>query len=139
MGCFVRDIEIGGFPFAARTQAWFKRTGDIISGVLSKSWTFDRFQFPAGTWVRFYIGHRDGRVWDVTLGADQEVDGIPCKRGTAVLFKFYKRRPYIVACTLAIDHIVDGRPLSAGAWVELDRKGHLTNLRPPDWDNQRVN
>ena len=130
---FDRDVETEGFPFSAGTEAWFKRSGEIIIGVLSTPRSFGPFQFPAGTLVRFYTGHRDGRVSDVKLGADQEVQGLPCKGGTNVFFRFHKRQPYVSGATLAADHEIDGVVHPAGTWFERDRKGHLTGSRPPGW------
>jgi hypothetical protein len=88
---FERDTEIDGFPFAAHTDAWFKRNGDIIGGVLSRPATFQNLTFTAGTRVNFYSSHRDGRLGDVVLGEDQEVFGVPCKAGTFTQLRLHKR------------------------------------------------
>jgi hypothetical protein len=130
---FNRDVETEGFPFSAGTEAWFKRSGEIIGGVLSTPCAFGPFQFPVGTFVRFYYGHRDGRVSDVKLGADQDVQGLPCKGGTYVFFKFHKRQPYISGATLAADHEIDGVMHPAGTWFTRDRKGRLIESQSPEW------
>ena len=116
-----RDIEIEGFPFAGGTDAWFKRNGEIIRGVLLRACAFGQLELPAQTSVCFYKGHRDGRVSDARLGANQEVHGIPCKAGTAVFFNFYKHQPYLSAATLGADHEIDGVLYRAGTWFSLDR------------------
>jgi hypothetical protein len=128
---FTRDIDIEGFPFAMGTTGWFKRDGEIISGVLSRQCSFGTLQFPAGTLVRFYAGHVDGRVSDVKLGADQTIQGVYCKGGTNVLFTSFKRHTYLAAATLATDQEIDGVLQAADTWIALDRKGHLTDARAP--------
>lgn len=131
---FTRDLETESFPFAGGTEAWFKRTGEIIGGVLSRPCSFGQLEFPARSFVRFYSGHKDGRVSDVKLGADQDVQGVPCQAGTNVFFNFHKRQPYLSAATLASDHEIDGILYPAGTWFALDRHHHLTDSRPPGWD-----
>jgi hypothetical protein len=130
---FERDTEIDGFPFAAHTEAWFKRNGDILVGVLSRPCTFRRLTFTAGTTIRFYSSHRDGRLRDVTLGADQDVFGVPCKGGTYTQLRLHKGQPYLVAGTLARDHAFDGIMYPAGTWFSIERNGQLTDSRPPKW------
>jgi hypothetical protein len=130
---FHRDVETEGFPFSAGTEAWFKRGGDIISGVLSTPCSFGPFRFPAGTFVRFYSGHRDGRLSDVKLGADHDISGLPCKGGTNVFFDFHKRQAYLSSATLAAEHQIDGVMRPAGTWFARDRRGHVTDSRPPGW------
>jgi hypothetical protein len=130
---FERNTEIDGFPFAANTDAWFKRNGDILGGVLSRPCTFQNLTFTAGTTVGFYSSHRDGRLGDVVLGADQEVFEVPCKGGTFTQLRLHKGQPYLVAGTLASDHVFDGMVYPAGTWFSIDRKGHLTDSRPPNW------
>jgi hypothetical protein len=128
---FERDIEIDGFPFAAHTDAWFKRNGDIIGGVLSQTATFQNLTFTPGTKVTFYANHRDGRLGDVVLGEDQHVSSVPCKGGVLTQLRLHKGQPYLAAGTLARDHTFDGIVYPAGTWFSLDRKGHVTNFTPP--------
>jgi hypothetical protein len=130
---FDRDTEIDGFPFAANTDAWFKRNGDILGGVLSRPCTFQGLMLTAGTRVGFYSSYRDGRLGDVHLGADQDVFGVPCKGGTFTQLCLHKGQPYLSAGTLASDHAFDGTVYPAGTWFAVDRKGRLTDSRPPNW------
>lgn len=69
------------------------------------------------------------------LGADQVIQGLPCKGGTNVFFKFYKRQPYLSAATLAATRLMVSC-IREGRWVVLDRKGRLTDSRPPEWDRE---
>jgi hypothetical protein len=101
--------------------------------VISRPCSFGGFEFPAGTKVRFHADHRDGRVSDANLGADQSFQGVPCQGGTHVFFRFHKRQPYLSAATLAADHEFDGVMHLAETWFALDRKGRLESSRPPGW------
>jgi hypothetical protein len=127
---FERDVELDGFPCAAGTDAWFTRNGDVIQGVLSRIATFQNVTFAAGTKVRFYSSHRDGRLGDVVLGADQDLSGVPCKGGELTQLRLHKGQPYLAAGTLAREHAFDGVVYPAGTWVSIDRKGHLTGFHP---------
>jgi len=130
---FEQDSEINGFPFAAHTDGWFTRKGDILNGVLSRATTFQNLTFTAGTKVSFYSSHRDGRLGDVVLGADQELCGVPCRGGSYTQLRLHKGQPYLAAGTLARDHTFDGVEYPAGTWFSVDRKGHLEDSRSPEW------
>lgn len=122
---FTRDVDVDDFPCKGGTEALFKRNGEFCSGVLSRPHSFGALQFPAGTLVEFYNGRRDGRVQWVTLGADQDIQGVPCKAGTLTQFCFHKRQPYLVTGTLAADHDFNGVRQLAGTEFSIDRKQHL--------------
>src|SRR6266404_8944221 len=64
----------------------------------------------AGSFFRYYTA-RDQRLNDVKLGADQEVDGLPCLGGTKVWFHPNQR---VRSLHLASDHDVDGIPCASG-------------------------
>jgi hypothetical protein len=105
---FKRDVEVGGVPCRGG-EAWFSRKGDLIGATLSREWRFGMRRFGAGSFFRYYA--RDGRLNDVKLGADQEVDGLPCLGGTLVWFHPNQR---VSSLHLASDREVDGIPCASG-------------------------
>jgi hypothetical protein len=72
-------------------------------------WLFGTRRFGPGCFFRYYA--HDGRLNDVKLGADQEVDGLPCLRGTLVWFHPNQR---VCSLHLASDRDVDGIPCASG-------------------------
>ncbi len=106
---FKGDVEVGGIP--CRGEAGFGRKGDLIGGTLSREWLFGTRRFAANSCLRYYRGREDGRLNDVKLGADQEVDGLPCLGGTLVWFHPNQR---ISSLHLASDRDVDGIPCASG-------------------------
>jgi hypothetical protein len=105
---FKEDVEVAGIPCRGG-EAWFGRKGDLIGATLSREWLFGTRRFDAGSFFRYYA--RDGRLSDVKLGADQEVDGLPCLGGTLVWFHPNQR---ISSLHLASDRDVDGIPCASG-------------------------
>jgi hypothetical protein len=105
---FKGDVEVAGVPCRAG-EAWFGRKGDLIGATLSREWLFGTRRFGAGCFFRYYA--RDGRLNDVKLGADQEVDGLPCLGGTLVWFHPNQRASSL---HLASDRDVDGIPCASG-------------------------
>jgi hypothetical protein len=103
------DIEIAGIP--CRGEAAFGRKGDLVCGTLSREWLFGTRRFAANSQFRFYRGREDGRLNDVKLGADQEIDGLPCLGGTVAWFHPNQR---VSVLHLASDHEVDGIPCASG-------------------------
>src|SRR5262249_61770196 len=81
---FKSDVALAGVP--CRGQAWFGRDGDFIQATLSREWPLGTRRFTANSCFRYYRGREDGRLNDVKLGADQEIDGLPCLGGTLVWF-----------------------------------------------------
>jgi hypothetical protein len=152
---FNRDIRISGFPCRAGTEAGFSRTGEMFAATLSEPHSFGKLRFGPGTCVRYLKGQQDGRVADVTLGEDQEVDGLPCSAGTYMSFypnqrvrgtslatdhdvagipcaavrevSFHKSGRLRVA-TLAEDHVLNGRRFPRGTWILFDAKGRLVRV-----------
>jgi hypothetical protein len=106
---FKMDVEIAGIP--CRGEAWFDRRGDLISGTLSREWLFGTRRFAANSCFRYYRGREDGRLNDVRLGADQEIDGLPCLGGTMVWFH---PNQSVSVLHLARDLDVDGIPCVSG-------------------------
>jgi hypothetical protein len=107
---FKRDVEVVGIPCRVG-EAWFDRKGDLIGAMLSRDWLFGTRRFGAGSFFRYYRGREDGRLNDVRLGADQEIDGLPCLGGTVVWFHPNQR---VSSLHLASDRDVDGIPCASG-------------------------
>jgi hypothetical protein len=105
---FKGDVEVAGVPCRAG-EAWFGRKGDLIGATLSRAWLFGTRRFGAGSFFRYYA--HDGRLNDVKLGADQEVDGLPSLGGTLVWFHPNQR---VSSLHLASDRDVDGIPCASG-------------------------
>jgi hypothetical protein len=103
------DTEIAGIP--CRGEAAFGRKGDLVCGTLSREWLFGMRRFAANSQFRFYRGREDGRLNDVKLGADQEIDGLPCLGGTVAWFHPNQR---VSVLHLASDREVDGIPCASG-------------------------
>jgi len=160
--CFTRDTLIAGVPCRAETEAGFHRTGELFSATLAEPCRFGRLWFGAGTWVRYRTGQQDGRVNDVILGEDQELDGVPCRAGTYVEFHANQRLSgatlardcaikdipcagdtsiilhasgRLSCATLAREHVVAGRALPRGTSLVLAKAGRLARVfLPADWD-----
>jgi hypothetical protein len=103
------DIAVAGIP--CRGEAAFGRKGDLVCGTLSREWLFGTRRFAANSQFRFYRGREDGRLNDVKLGADQEIDGLPCLGGTVVWFHPNQR---VSSLHLASNRDVDGIPCASG-------------------------
>jgi hypothetical protein len=113
------DVEIAGIP--CRGEAAFDHKGDLISGTLSREWLFGTRRFAASSSFRYYRGREDGRLNDVKLGADQEIDGLPCLGGTLVWFHPNQR---VSTLHLASDRDVDGIPCISGKDFSLALNFH---------------
>src|SRR5262245_2283750 len=158
---FKGDVEIAGI--ACRGEAWFNRRGEPIGVTLSREQSIGSRRFGGGSFVRHAVSLANGRVTDVTLREDQEVDGLPCRRGTMAMFRANQRLSYLhlasdrdidsVPCasgdlevsfhkngrlavaTLAREHVISGRTFPRRTWVSFDDKGRLVNVAlPQDWD-----
>jgi hypothetical protein len=103
------DIAVAGIP--CRGEAAFGRKGDLVCGMLSREWLFGTRRFAANSQFRFYRGREDGRLNDVKLGADQEIDGLPCLGGTVVWFHPNQR---VSSLHLASNRDVDSIPCASG-------------------------
>jgi hypothetical protein len=80
-------------------------------------------RFGAGSFVRYRGRHENGSLSDVRLGEDQEVDGLPCRRGALIMFHANQRLSYL---HLASDHDVDGIPCASGDLeVSFHKNGRL--------------
>ena len=113
------DVEVAGIP--CRGEAAFGRNGDLICSTLAREWVFGTRRFTANSSFRYYRGREDGRLNDVKLGADQEVDGLPCPGGTLVWFHPNQR----VSCLhLTSDLDVDGIPCASGKDLGLALNFH---------------
>jgi hypothetical protein len=103
------DVEVAGIP--CRGEAAFGRNGDLICATLAREWVFGTRRFTANSCFRYYRGREDGRLNDVKLGADQEVDGLPCPGGTLVWFH---PNQSVSSLHLASDLDVEGIPCASG-------------------------
>jgi hypothetical protein len=103
------DVEVALIP--CRGAAAFDRKGDLICGTLSREWIFGTRRFAADSSFRYYRGREEGRLNDVSLGADQEIDGLPCLGGTVVWFHPNQR---VSSLHLASARDVDGIPCASG-------------------------
>jgi hypothetical protein len=113
------DIEVAGIP--CRGEAAFGRNGDLICATLAHEWVFGTRRFTANSCFRYYRRREDGRLNDVKLGADQEVDGLPCPGGTLVWFHPNQS----VSCLhLASDLDIDGIPCASGKSLGLALNFH---------------
>jgi hypothetical protein len=106
---FKETVDLAGVP--CRGEAWFSRAGELTGVTLTREQQFGSRRFGAGSFVRFYRGQQDGRVNDVKLGGDQEIDGLPCRGGTVVLFDSKER---LRCLSLARDQDIDGIPCAGG-------------------------
>jgi hypothetical protein len=106
---FKDDVDVGDVP-CGRGEAWFGRKGELIGATLSRERSFSLRRFVAGSFFRYYTAH-DERLNDVKLGADQEVDGLPCLGGTTVWFHPNQR---VSSLHLASDRDFDGIPCASG-------------------------
>jgi hypothetical protein len=116
---FKENVEIAGIP--CRGEAAFDRKGDLICGTLSREWLFGTRRFAADSSFRYYRGREDGRLNDVKLGADQEIDGLPCLGGTVVWFHPNQR---VSLLNLASNRDVDGIPCAGGRDFSLTLNFH---------------
>jgi hypothetical protein len=107
---FKQDVEVAGVP-CRRGEAWFDRKGSLIGAALSREFQLGARRFGAASFFRYYSSQEDGRLNDVKLGADQEIDGLPCLGGTLVWFHPNQR---ISSLHLASDREVDGIPCASG-------------------------
>jgi hypothetical protein len=106
---FKEDVDLAGVP--CRGEAWFSRAGELTGVTLSREQQFGTRRFGAGSFVHYYRGQQDGRVSNVKLAGDQEIDGLPCRGGTVVMFDSKQRLRYL---NLAHDHDINGIPCAGG-------------------------
>jgi hypothetical protein len=116
---FKGDIEVASVP--CRGEAAFGRNGDLICATLSREWLFGTRRFAADSHFRYHRGSEDGRLADVKLSADQEVDGLPCLGGTLVWFHANQR---VSSLHLASDRVIDGIPCAGGKDLHLALNFH---------------
>jgi hypothetical protein len=118
---FTQEVEIAGI--ACRDEAWFNRRGEPTGITLARAQSLGGRRFGAGSFVRYRGRHENGNLSDVRLGEDQEVDGLPCRRGTLVMFHANQRLSYL---HLASDHDIDGVPCASGDLeVSFHKNGRL--------------
>jgi hypothetical protein len=119
---FNEEVEIAGI--ACRDEAWFNRRGEPFGITLSHEQSLSGRRLGAGSFVRYLGRHEEVRLNDVRLGEDQEVDGLPCRRGTIVMFHANQR----VSCLqLATDRDIDGVPCAGGDLaVSFHKNGRIS-------------
>ena len=113
---FKGSVAVAGLSCSG--EAWFNRKGELAEATLSSERLFGTRRFSAGSLVRF----QGGRLADVKLGEDQEVDGLPCRKGLLVMFDGKER---LRSLELAADRDIDGIPCAGGHDVEF-QKGRLS-------------
>jgi len=119
---FKQDVELTGI--ACRGEAWFGRKGEPFGITLARKQSVGSRSFSAGSFVRYTTSLADGRVSDVKLGEDQEVDGLPCRRGAIVMFHANQRLSFL---NLASDRDIDGIPCASGDLeVSFHKNGRLS-------------
>jgi hypothetical protein len=126
----ITDLEIGGVPLAADSEATVTRSGALAVGVLSRQHAVLDISFPAGSTIYLRTGRLTG-VETAILGADQDIQGVPCQAGCHVYFRFHAKRPYLWLATLAHAHAFGGVTYPAGTRFSLDREGTPEDERPP--------
>jgi hypothetical protein len=158
---FNREVKMAGI--ACRGEAWFNRKGEPTGVTLSREQVLGTRRFGARCFVRYVGSLVHGRIRDVTLGQDQEVDGLPCRGGTMVMFHANHRLRYLqlasdrdidgIPCasgdlelsfhkngrlsvaTLAREHVLIGRKFPRRTWISFSEKGHLVSAAvQQDWD-----
>jgi hypothetical protein len=156
---FKETVDLAGVPCLG--EAWFSRAGELTGVTLAREQQFGTRRFGAGSFVHYYRGQQDGRVEHVKLGGDQDIDGLPCRGGTVVLFDSKERlrclslardqdidgipcagsnmpvsfhaNGRISTATLAREHVVAGRSFPRGTGFQLDETGHVvTAILPTD-------
>jgi hypothetical protein len=119
---FTREVALGGT--VCRHEAWFHRSGEPFGLTLSHEQSLGGRRFSAGSFVRYRKRQGDGRLSDVKLGEDQEVDGLPCRRGTVVEFHANQR---LGSLQLASDREINGIPCAGGdSEVSFHKNGRLS-------------
>jgi hypothetical protein len=111
---FMGSVEVAGL--SCRGEAWFNRKGELVAATLSREQPVGGRRFGAGCFVRYYRSQEDGRVADVKLAEDQEVDGLPCRAGKLVTFDRKQRLSFL---ELTTDWEIEGVPCAGGHHVEF--------------------
>ena len=119
---FKGEVDIAGI--ACRDEAWFNRRGEPIAITLAREHTIGARRFGARSFVRYLGRHEQGHLSDVSLGEDQEVDGLPCRRGTLVMFHANQR---LSCLQLASDRDIEGILCASGDLeVSFHKNGRLS-------------
>jgi hypothetical protein len=120
---FNHDVEVGGFPFKAGSEAWFTRRGEAAGGTFSRPHTIEDVRFDRGTFVSYDKGPT-GRIWlgSARLAVDQDVRGLRCQGGTDVQFGSKRQ---VDGATLAEDQVIGGVPCLAGQFVSFHKDGRV--------------
>jgi hypothetical protein len=113
---FKTNVEVSGL--SCQGEAWFNRKGELTGATLFSQQLIGTRGFSAGSFVCF----QGGRLANVRLGEDQEVDGLPCRKGVVVMFDGKERLSFL---ELAGDYDVEGIPCAGGHHVEF-QKGRLS-------------
>lgn len=110
------NVEVAGL--SCRGEAWFNRKGELVAATLFGEQLVGTRRFSGGSLVRY----QGGRLADVRLGKDQEVNGLPCRKGVLVMFDQKERLSFLelaAACDL------DGIPCAGGHHVQF-QNGRLS-------------
>jgi hypothetical protein len=119
---FTLEVTIGGI--ACRGKALFHRlSGEAIGVTLSREQSVSGRRLSAGTYVQYLRRQSDRRLWHVELGEDQEIDGLPCRRG---IFTEFHANQHLSGAVLAADCEIAGIPSAAGSTVGFHKNGCLS-------------
>jgi hypothetical protein len=110
-------VEVAGL--SCRGETWFDRKGELVAATLSHEQLIGSRRLAAGSFVRY----QRGRLAEVRLGEDQEVDGLPSRKGKLVMFDGKQR---LSSLELAADCEINGIPCAGGHHVEF-QNGHLSS------------
>lgn len=113
---FKTNVEVAGL--SCKGEAWFSRKGELTAATLFSQQLVGTRRFSAGSFVRL----QGGRLRDVKLAEDQEVDGLPSRKGVLLMFDGKER---LSALELANDSDIEGIPCAGGHHVEF-KKEHLS-------------
>jgi hypothetical protein len=148
------NVEVAGL--SCKGEAWFNRKGKLVGATLSREQHIGTRRFCTDSFVQF----QGGRLAQVKLAEDQDVDGLPCRWGVLVMFDRNQRLSFLgltsdcdvdgIRCsggshlefqdgrlssaTLAREHVLIGRKFPRGTGVYFV-KGHLRSVMlQEDWD-----
>ena len=113
---FKTNVEVAGL--SCEGEAWFSRKGELTAATLFSQQLIGTRRFSARSFAIF----QGARLAQVKLGADQEVDGLPCREGVLVTFDGKER---LSALELANDSDIEGIPCAGGHHVEF-KEGRLS-------------
>jgi hypothetical protein len=112
------DQDVEGFPCKKDTLIQFHIGGSVAVCTPRISLELDHVHYQAGKKLQLF---RTGEVNLGFLQLDQEINGIPCKGGTEVI---YNEQHQLIKFTLSVTHILNGHtyPKDVEIWLDPDGK-----------------